>query len=494
MLLQIDRNSEKTIFEQMVSQIAGLIDAGDLAEGFRMPATRQLAFQVGVNRSTVARVYDELWALGYLESTPGSYTKVRKRVKPVSAMVGNKDEMSWASIAGNGYQPDIAKSNRFAEVIEEEAGKTIGLHRLEPDVRLIDKAVISTCFRELMVDAEHNLFGYSHPRGFAPLRGEIVSHMRRHSINVADENVLISNGSQNSLQLIFQAFVASGDVIAVETPTYSLIVPLLRLCGARIVEIPCDSNGMDVEALARLLERERIKLVYTISTFNNPTGATMPQENREKLLSLCEKHNVIIVEDSIEEELKFFGKVHLPIKSIDRHGRVIYLGTFSKVLAPGLRTGWIIAHRDCISRLTALKTITDLSSNTLSQSLLYRFCHSGHYELHLRKLQRVFRKRMKVAIKALKRFLPADSVEWSEPMGGYLIWIKLLKVPEGTMLANHFKRYGVQVADGAAFFLTPPKERFIRISISKSNEHEIEEGIRRLGKAIVELEQTSRLS
>lgn len=488
MLLFVDKNRPESIFEQLVGQIQELVDTGDLKEGFKMPATRELATQLGINRSTVIRVYQELWALGYLESTPGSYTRVRRprRGKSRSAEQEEVVGVDWDGMV-SGYRQDINKVENFARVISENDNDVIAFHRLEPDIRLIDKSIMASCFRQLMADPAHNLFGYSHPRGYIPLRGAIAQHMRRHGIEAEDENILVTNGSQNSLQLIFQTFLKRGDVVAVETPTYSLLIPLLRLYSSKVVEIPSTSQGMDVTYLENVLQREKVKLIYTIPTFNNPTGATMPQENRERLLALCEAFDTIIVEDSIEEELKFFGRVHLPIKSMDTQGRVIYLGTFSKILAPGLRTGWIVAHPECINRLAALKTVTDLSSNTLSQALLERFCESGGYELHIRKLQRAFRKRMRTAIRAIKTYLPPDMVEWSEPMGGYLIWLKFLGIPQELSIAEYFKKHGVAVADGRTFFFSSPREHFVRLSISRLNEMEIEEGVKRMGKALNEL-------
>jgi 2-aminoadipate transaminase len=146
-------------------------------------------------------------------------------------------------------------------------------------------------------------------------------------------------------------------------------------------------------------------MLFTMPTFHNPTSVTMPQARREELLCLCEKHKIIIVEDSIEEEMKYFGKVHLPIKSIDTHGIVIYLGSFSKILAPGFRLGWIIADKECIQRLTSLKTIFDLSSNTFGQMMLYQFCKGGYYELHIRKFLRAFKRERNAIWRVLRAFL-----------------------------------------------------------------------------------------
>lgn len=488
MLLSIDKSSSETIFEQLVDQIKSLIESGDLNEGFQLPSSRQLSVSLGINRSTVIRAYEELWAMGYLESTPGSYTKVRKRkvqnqhANPIT----NKNKF-WEDLFTGEFKPDPDKIKKFSQLISDNRDDIISFDRLEPDSRLIDERLISACFRDALTDSEQNIFGYCNPRGYEPLRHSIISHMRLHGVNTSEENILITNGSQNSLQLIFQAFLSKDDVIAVESPTYSMLIPLIKYFGCKIFEIPVTEKGMDIDLLEQYLREHPIKMIYTMPTFHNPTSVTMPQDRRERLLSICEKHKVIIIEDSIEEEMKYFGKVHLPIKSIDTHGVVIYLGSFSKILAPGFRIGWIIADKECIDRLTTLKTIFDLSSNTLSQIMLHRFCKSGYYELHIRKFLRAFRKRMKVALKSLKTYMPADKVNWTEPLGGFLIWLKLNIKRKDIDLEEHFRRYGVKIISGKSFFYNPPNEHYIRFSISKCNEAEIEEGVKRMAKAIEDL-------
>ncbi len=489
MLLHIDKTSKESIFKQLVDQISKLIDCGDLQAGYQLPSSRELATSLGVNRSTVIRSYEELWALGYLESTPGSYTKVRKRLlnNRKSEEHDLKDVFS-DEILNSYYKHDFKRIDEFFSKIGTDPDSIICFNRLEPDTRLIDNRLINKCYRDALANHKKKIFSYCHPRGYEPLRHSIESHMRLHGVNSNEENILITNGSQNSLQLLFQSFISKNDIVAAESPTYSMLIPLIKYFGCKILEIPVIEDGMDLSVLKDFLNKYPIKMIYTMPTFHNPTSVTMTQAKREELLYLCEKHKIIIVEDSIEEEMKYFGKVHLPIKSIDKHGLVIYLGSFSKILAPGLRLGWIVADKECIRRLTSLKTMFDLSSNTFSQIMLHQFCNNGYYELHIRKLLRVFKSRMKTALKTMRTFFPADKVSWSEPLGGFLIWIKLNIKKEDINIEEHFKNYGVMITDGNRFFYTSPKQCYIRLSISRSNEAEITEGIKRMARAIEDLE------
>jgi len=484
MVLTVNKESKKTAFDQIFSQITELIDNGTLAIGARLPSTRELAKMVGVNRTTVIHVYEELWAQGYIESTPGSYTTVRKR-KPVVFKTSENNTFS------------IVEQNRYTDHLDLqydlmmhylENGKTIeqgkiNFLQLSPDTRLLDMKQIKACMRNVLNDSKTNPFDFAHARGFQPLRQEIVKHMKLHSIHAEDKNILVTNGSLQSLQLIFQVFSKPGDYIAIENPTYSIILHFIKIFKLNIIAIPITSQGMDLEVLKREIKHTPIRFIYTMPTYQNPTGISMPQKKREELLQICEATNGIIIEDSIEEEMNYYEKAHLPIKSIDQKGQVIYLGSFAKVLAPGLRIGWMIGSPECIKKLTVVKAIFEISSGTINQMFLYHFFNKGAFELHLRKTTRVFRKRMNVAIHAIKKYIPADQIEWTEPTGGYMIWLKLLhKKIEN--IEYHISDYGVMIHNGQYFFVNDQPCNYIRICISQTNDSEIEEGIKRIGNAV----------
>lgn len=488
MLLSVNKKSKKTIFDQIFSQITELINSGTLDTGARLPSTRELAKMIDVNRTTVIRVYEELWAQGYIESTPGSYTTVRKR-KPIIFM--EEEDVNDNNLKQNIYRDYLGlKYDPIMHYIENgeriENGK-INFLQLAPDTRLLDKQQIKACMRDVLNETKTNPFDFTHARGYQPLRQEIVKHMKLHNIHAEDKNILVTNGSLQALQLIFQVFSKPGDYIAIESPTYSIILHFIKIFQLKIIEIPLTDEGMDLKVLKRVLKKTSVRFIYTLPTYQNPTGISMPQNKREELLHICESKDCIIIEDSIEEEMKYFGKAHLPIKSIDQKGQVIYLGAFAKVLAPGLRIGWIIGSPECIKKLTVLKSIFEISSSTMNQMLLYHFFKRGAFELHLRKTMRVFRKRMKVAINSIKKYVPAEKIEWTEPTGGYMIWVKLLTKPIEN-IEIHFSDYGVMIHNGKYFFVKEQSHNYVRICISQSNESEIEEGIKKIGKAINSLQ------
>ena len=456
MILSVDKNSTITIFEKVFSQIAERINNGTLEAGARLPSTRELAKVIGVNRTTIIRVYEELLAQGYVESAQGSYTKVRKRPLVVPVTEQEKTEKLtnqhiYQDVLDLQYEPMMYYLEN-GPIIEK--GK-INFLQLSPDTRLLDKKKVKASMKAALDQTEINPFGFAHARGYQPLRQEIARQMKLHNIYADDKNILVTNSSLQSLQLIFQVFSKPGDYIAIENPTYSIVLHFIKIFRLRIIEIPVTGEGMDLTVLENVLKETPVRFIYTMPTYQNPTGVSMPQNKREELLHLCDGKDCIIIEDSIEEEMNYCGKAYLPIKSIDKKGQVIYLGTFTKILAPGLRIGWITGAPECIKKLTVVKSIFEISSGTINQIFLYNFFQKGYFESHLRKTIKVFRRRMKVAVNAIKKYVPADKIEWTKPNGGYMIWIKLLTKPVKN-IENHFSAYGVIIHNGQYFFVTQP--------------------------------------
>lgn len=484
MLLSISRNSKVKIYDQIFNQIADLIDNGSLVAGARLPSSRELARTIGVNRATVIRVYEELAAQGYIESTPGSYTTVRKK----QSIIKMNDVLHGDKAGQDQYYTDKHGLEYDAMMHYLEKGKSIEDGRinflyLSPDTRLLSGRQIKASMREVLNDTQTNPFDFTHARGYEPLRHEIVKQMKLHNVFAEDKNILITNGTLQSLQLIFQVFSKPGDYIVVENPSYSILLLIAKIFRLKVIGIPIGNDGLDLDILVKVLNEKPVRFVYVMPTYQNPTGISMPHDKREKLVQLCGEKDCIIIEDSIEEELKYSGKAYLPLKSIDRKGQVIYLGAYTKVLAPGLRIGWVVGTYECIKKLTVVKSIFEISSGTLNQMFLYNFLARGSFGLQLQKTIRVFKKRMRAAISSVKEYIPSDKIEWTGPDGGYMIWIKLLTKPIKN-IENHFSDFGVLIHNGQYFFVTEPHNNYIRICIAQTNETEIQEGIKRIGEAI----------
>jgi DNA-binding transcriptional MocR family regulator len=483
LLIELDRRSPTPAYRQIRDRIVALVDDGTLGAGDRLPPTRVLAETVGVHRSTVVRAYDEIRALGYLDSRPGSYTTIRRRARPPATSIGAVPEhepiIDWAGAAR------LSTGGRHLRSIADPSStggdELIDLERLAADPALAPAESLRSCLRHVMTSFGSEVLDYADPAGWPPLRTAIAARLRSHGIAVADDELLVTNGAQGAIDLVLRLLVRPGDAVAVEAPTYGMLHPLLSLHGVRPVEIPMTDDGIDLDRLEHALVRDSPPLVYTMPNFHNPTGITTDQMHRERLLELCERHRTPILEDGFEEEMKYFGRAVLPVKSIDRHGIVLYVGTFSKVVFPGFRVGWIAASREAIVRLTAIQHASNLAATTVAQAAAERFCRRGEFELYLRRIHRVYRRRMQAMLDGLEHHMPSG-VRWTRPVGGYTLWLTLAEPVEAEdHLVRELLEAGVRVAPGRAFFDEPPHLAHLRLCIACVDEKRIEEGCRRLG-------------
>lgn len=490
LLLTLDDKSNKPIYQQLIEQIRHKIESRVLFPGERLPSTRRLADQLGIHRSTVATAYQELWSLGFLDLSPGTLPRVRDRTQIATERDSFGDGVvNWRQIASPAtdatwrtYCQNYREGNRSSEQ------PVISFRTLSIDSRLFPMDSFRMCVDRALKEQGEALLGYGVRAGYPPLREYIARRLQSHGIAITPQEIIITNGSQQGIDLVFRMIAAPGKAVAIESPTYDYVPPLLRFYGLTPLEIPVRSDGMDLSVLEATLQRERPALVYTMPTFQNPTGISTSQAHRERLLSLCETYGVPILEDGFEEEMKYCGRVVLPIKSMDRHRLVIYCGTFSKVLFPGVRIGWLAAEKDCLERLVAIQSFSELSPSMVLQAAIHCFCQRGFYDRHVSKMHRVYRKRMEIAIRALRLHLSPEWAEWTAPSGGFIIWLKI-KSPANPSSdwKDFFTERGVEVAIGNSFFFSGSPDTYLRLSISALNEEEIEEGIRRLGAALQHL-------
>jgi len=486
MMLTIDRKGTRPLYRQVIDGVRGLIDAGALRPDQALPSSRRLASQLGVDRSTVTQAYAELQAMGYIRSRPGSYTVVQKRGGTGPRLSAPGHDVEWRDLvrpeaewAGRLFQkhPSEAKARTGA------AKPAISLAQLDPDPRLFPLATVHRTFSRILGGEDAALFEYGSYQGYAPLRDHLARRMRLHGIAASADEILVTNGAQQALDLLIRVFGRPGRAVVIEAPTYALIIPLLRLNGVEAVAVPMRPDGMDLDRLEKVLGENRVAFVYTMPNFQNPTGITTGHEHRERLLALCRARGVPVVEDGFEEDMKYYGRIDLPVKSMDEGGVVIYVGTFSKALFPGLRVGWIAADRECVRRLTAVKRYTDLTSNHLAQVFMHRFCEDGHYDRHLRRLHRAYRRRLDLTLRTMKAAFPS-SVTWTEPPGGYTLWVKMPERMSRAALEAFLEPYGVIVSAGENYYQGGAPSEHFRLCIARTDETEIRDGVNRLGRAL----------
>ncbi len=466
LLIALDKKDPLPAYRQIARRIERLIETRAIGEGEILPPTRRLARQLNVSRYTVYCAYQDLWARGFLVSTPGSYSRVRER--EARAREGRAEE---------------------APVVPPVEGLIdLGSYRL--DHSLFPMRDLRRALQRVTGDEDAGLLHYGDPQGYLPLRATIAARLRSHSIPAEPENILITNGALHGLDLAFRLLARGGGKVIVEEPTFRSALALSRLHGVTPVGIPLREDGMDADVLSKRLARRDLRFLFIIPSFQNPSGITTSRERRERILALCEARGLPIVEDAFEEEMSYFGSVVLALKSMDRGGSVLSLGTFSKVLFPGLRIGWIAADRGSIKELSAIRGTSDDGGNTMIQAAMNELCMSGSYQRHLELANRVYSRRMRVALEALSSHVPPEKAAWTKPDGGYLIWLTLAPTSMGeARLHSLLRAHGVDAEPGAGFFSRPPSRLHLRLSISSCEEEVLVEGIRRLGRALEKVEK-----
>jgi len=487
-ILSLDKESKIPLFRQVINQLKEKIDNDVLKTGDRLPATRVLSNQLSVNRTTIYKAYQELWALGYIESRSGSYSYVRKKREcdivqskiPINVIDWSKRANPFAEKVHNmfgkiGYP--------FAEQIEDFKGIDFG--RLHPDTRIFPINEFRKSLAKVITNAGTVVLDYGETKGYKPLREYITSRLRTHGISISSEEIILTNGAQNGIDLILKLLARPGSRVFVESPTYGMIIPTLSYYNCEIVPIPMNDNGADLKIIEEEFTKGLPLFFYTMPNFHNPTGITTNQQHREKLISLFESYRIPIIEDAFEEEMKYFGKVPLPIKSMDISQIVFYVGSFSKILFPGIRVGWIAANNECIDRLATLKRFSDISSTLPEQAALADFCAQGLYELHIKRIHKIYRKRMLTAVNELEKKITNKNISWIKPNGGFTIWLTLSNIKRGyAEISNILHSYKIRAALGKDFFPDIEKEKHLRIAIASLNEEEIEVGIHRLASAL----------
>jgi 2-aminoadipate transaminase len=329
---------------------------------------------------------------------------------------------------------------------------------------------------------------YAPRPGLPELRSCIAELMANDGARVSPEQLLVTNGAKHAIELICRVLLDEGDSIVVTAPTYFTAIPIFRSFGARFIEVGSDRDGLDVAELADVLQRmrrggERLpKFIYNVPDFHNPTGVTMPSARRQALIDLATEHRLLIVEDSPYRKVRFDGESEPSLAALNRDGTVFHVGTFSKLMAPGLRVGWVAATPEMISRLIQLKS--DGGSCPLTQRMIIEFVAGGRLTPHIARVQATYRAQRDRMVAALCTELPEAAVD--VPSGGYYLWVTLPERVDGDALAKRAHEAGVTVLAGSKFFARADgghPRNHIRLAYSHATVDEIDEGVRRLARA-----------
>ncbi len=349
------------------------------------------------------------------------------------------------------------------------------------------KELAEICSR-LMLEKSVQILQYGITEGYTPLREHMKKYLAdKYRVRGENDEVLITGGGQQVMELSAKCFCNEGDVILVEEPSFIGSLNSFRSLGAKLIGIPVTSDGIDVDELERVLaSTDRIKLLYTIATYQNPTGVTMSLEKRKKVYELAQRYDIMIVEDNPYGDLYYDGRFMPPIKTLDTDGRVIYAGSFSKVISPGLRVGYACANAAVIAKMTVAKQGEDVQNANLPQMMCYEFMTGYDYEAHLERLRALYTKKAALCTSLIDKYLVPKGVTYFDVRGGLFAWCKL---PEGVDMNEYclrgVKEYKVAVVPGTAFLSDPSaKTDSFRINFSTPTDEALEKGIKTLGEML----------
>ena len=350
-------------------------------------------------------------------------------------------------------------------------------------------------FEAVLLSDARAALQYSPTEGYLPLREFLAARMGRFGISASPQELMITHGSQQGLDLVARLFVDSGSLVVVEDPSYVGGLQAFSSYEARYLVIPTDEDGMQVDRLEEALAGggPRPRLIYVLPNFQNPSGVTLSLERRHRLLELSYRYGIPILEDDPYGELRYEGKSLPSLKSMDVEGNVIYLGTFSKILVPGLRLGWVVAPREVIQRLLDGKQAADLHTGSLTQRAVYEVCRRDMLDRHIGRMRSVYRRRRDAMLRSLENHLPANA-GWSHPQGGIFLWVRLSGGVDTAAMLAEAVREKVAYVPGSAFNPRGEKTDAMRLNFSSSTPAQIEEGVRRLARVARRWSEQAELS
>ena len=362
-----------------------------------------------------------------------------------------------------------------------------------PDSAMFDVDGITQSSQKALQENAGLALQYGATEGFGPLREQLAAFMAtKGAKDVAPEQLIVTTGSQQALDLLGKCMVSPGDKVIVEGPTFLATIQCFRLYGAEVISAPVDGNGVIVEALEKLIAEHQPKLVYLIPTFGNPSGATLSLERRKRVLELAVKYQTLVVEDDPYGDLYFDAPPPASLLALSHEVPgsrewLAHCGSLSKVLSPGLRIGWLIANPELLAKAVMCKQFSDAHTSTFAQATAAQYLQAGHMPATLAKVRKVYASRAKAMMDALRSEL-GDAVEFTEPQGGLFLWVRLTgkggKLADANELAKRAIEQGVAFVPGAPFFSQNPDVSTLRLSFATADEDKIREGVARLAKAL----------
>lgn len=468
-----NRVDKKPIYKQIAEYMEQGISSGIFSPDSLLPSERTLAKELQVNRSTVVAAYEELQSLGIVDRKKGSGTRVSTNIWGIS----HKRIPNWGRYVEDGsFLPNQPLVQRIRTETQTEHLINLASGELAQNLFPLDQ------FRTIL--RSHPFLGnlgYDHPQGNEMLRETISSHVKEYkNIEASPSSILITSGGQQALHLIVQCLLKPGDAVAIEDPSYCFSLPIFQSAGLKTFRLPMDQQGMNPDDLIELHRKHRIRMIFLNPDYQNPTGAVLSYTRRKKILELSSEFGIPIIEDDPYSLTSYNGEVHATLKSMDYNGNVLYISSLSKIVASGLRIGWVIGPSSVIMRLADAKQQVDFGHSIFPQWVANQFMESKNFDTHIQRLRKELKSRRDQMTSSLRE-LVGDQTEFFIPEGGIHLWCKLNGAIDEYKLLEEAMKEGVAFVPGS---ILGSKKGYVRFTYGRGELNGIHEGIFRFAKAL----------
>lgn len=468
-MFRIQRGSDTPLASQIVQELADRIHSGMLNEGDALPSVRDLSKALGVSLVTVVEGYRGLEQLGLIERIQGkgTFVKARRMTKPVPV---DGPDMDWQL----GVVDYLPRTSVFRQHHSTNAQVPYQMSIASLDPKLLTKVWSNDLEAAATLHAKH-VFEYGPIEGLYELRQAVATYLKKHDLATSPEELFITNGAQQAIEIAARTFLGPNDIVAVESPTYPGALDVFRSRGATILPIPMDEEGIRVDWLIKHSDRQPPKMIYTMPTHHNPTGITMSRKRRIDLMAFAQACGTIIIEDDVFADCGFETSPNA-LKTLDRNGHVIYIRGFSKTFTPGCRVAAVVASGMIRNRMIAAKSVSDLGSPTLTQSAVARLITSSSNKRRIDMLKGHLKEKRDLTLNVLARHAP-KGVSWTTPSGGFNVWMTLPAHMNTDDILIEAIQQGISFLPGSACHLDGSMRHQLRISYSYLENEQLVKGL-----------------
>lgn len=471
----LNLNSEEKIHIQIENHIKNEINNGLLQKGSKLPSTREVSKLLSISRNSVITAYENLEEEGIIESLKGRGTFV----KASSKMQKGNLTINWEDMIN-----DYGKLCEELDIVKTELPWKKGMisfKSIAPDGSLFDLEEFKRSFLNAFSLEGDKLLNYGYAKGYKPLIEYIKKYMKNKGVSLEGRDVLITNGFTEGFDILLSTLTIDGDKVACEEPTHNTAIKMMKTHNLDIKPVKMNKDGIDIESLEKTLKESKPKFIYLIPSYHNPTGIVIKGEKRQEVYNVCEKYKVPIIEDGFNEELLYSSSHVAPIASLCSNGNgVVYVGSFSKILFPGLRIGWIFGDARLIDILESVKRERNIHSSFIDQAVFYKYMESGAFKKYMKKIRKHYKDKYNFTLEQVKKYIPNDYILGE---GGLHIFIKLKGINGRDVLKECYER-GVVFMPGDIFYNGDNGEDTIRLGFSRVSEEDIEKGIKIIGDVV----------